>query len=204
MNFILFTKNLETVVTTSSFLLAFREANATKLRQQKQNRLGISKRSIPPVGTTKINFDGAALQKGHEAGIGGVARDSNGLILAWFSYELQRTVDGETAEALTARETADLAKKFGWNNVRIEGDCVNLINKLKSPDMDYSASEPLVQVTKLALASTFVIPFSHVSRDLNNIAHKLATRARAQLFGSGCFSPAEADLFGLLEVDFDC
>ncbi|KAL0430294.1 UNVERIFIED_CONTAM: ABC transporter I family member 10 [Sesamum radiatum] len=119
----------ETVAIASSFLSAFREANATQLRQQKQNRLGASKWSLPPVGTIKINFDGAVLQKGCEAGIGGVARDSNGSILAWFSYKLQRRVDGEIAKALAATEAADLARKFKWNNVWIEGDCLNpLIN----------------------------------------------------------------------------
>ncbi|KAL0288755.1 UNVERIFIED_CONTAM: hypothetical protein Sangu_2644500 [Sesamum angustifolium] len=45
-----------------------------------KNRL--SKWSPPATDTIKINFDGAVLEKGSEVGIGGVARDSSGAVLA--------------------------------------------------------------------------------------------------------------------------
>ncbi|KAK4410281.1 hypothetical protein Sango_0101100 [Sesamum angolense] len=91
-------------------------------------------------GTIKINFDGPVLHKGCKVGIGRVARDSTGSVLAWFSRKYQRQVNGEIAEALAAREAVDLAIRHGWNRILIEGDCLNLINKLNryEPDQSYT------------------------------------------------------------------
>ncbi|KAL0316742.1 UNVERIFIED_CONTAM: hypothetical protein Sradi_5552400 [Sesamum radiatum] len=170
------------------------------LQVHHKNRL--SKWSPPVTDTIKINFDGAVLEKGCEVGIGGVARDSSGAVLAWFSCRFSRQVNGEIAEALAAREAVDLAIRHGWSKVLIEGDCLSLINKLNSSDLDQSYTRPLVQDIKLATSFSSTLSFAHVVRNNNTMAHKLATRAGASLYSSRCFSPVEADLFGLLEADF--
>ncbi|KAK4397218.1 hypothetical protein Sango_1558400 [Sesamum angolense] len=137
-------------------------------------------------GTIKINFDGAVLQKGCKVGIGGVARDSTGSVLAWFSRKYQRQVNGEIAEALAAKEAVDLAIRHGWNRILIEGDCLNLINKLNSSEPDYHTQILWSTILELLLPS----------------AQKLAICAGPSLYNSHCFSPVEADLFYLLEADF--
>ncbi|KAL0320864.1 UNVERIFIED_CONTAM: hypothetical protein Sradi_5347900 [Sesamum radiatum] len=139
---------------------------------------------------------------GCEVGIGVVARNSSGSVLVWTSRKYHRHVDGEIAEALAAREAVDLTLKHGWNRVWIEGDCLSLINKINSSETDHSYTNPLVQDIKKASFFCSTVAFSYVSRSYNTIAHKLATRAGASLYSSRCFSPAEADLFGLLEADF--
>ncbi|KAK4392664.1 putative 1-phosphatidylinositol-3-phosphate 5-kinase FAB1D [Sesamum angolense] len=153
-------------------------------------------------GTIKINFDGAVLHKGCKVGIGGVARDSTGSVLAWFSRKYQGQVNGEIAEALAAREAIDLAIRHGWNRILIEGDCLNLINKLNSSEPDQSYTNPLVNNNRIAASLCSDLDFIHVSRNNNTIAHKLATRAGASLYSSHCFSPVEVDLFCPLEADF--
>ncbi|KAL0434336.1 UNVERIFIED_CONTAM: hypothetical protein Slati_2767900 [Sesamum latifolium] len=111
-----------TVTSTNSFLAAYKEANTTHSLHHtcKKNRL--SKWTPPMAGMTKINFDSAVLQNGYEVGIRGVARDSSGSVLAWFSCRFWRQVDGKIAEALAAREAVDLAIHHGWSKVLIEGD----------------------------------------------------------------------------------
>ncbi|KAL0408431.1 UNVERIFIED_CONTAM: putative mitochondrial protein [Sesamum radiatum] len=156
----------------------------------------------PEDGIKKINFDGAVHNGGCEVGIGVVARNSSGSVLAWTSRKYHRHVDGEIAEALAAREAVDLTLRYGWNRVWIEGDCLSLINKINSSKTDNSYTNPLVQDIKRTSSFCSILAFSYVSRSYNTIAHKLATRAGAPLYSSRCFSPAEADLFGLLEADF--
>ncbi|KAL0283938.1 UNVERIFIED_CONTAM: hypothetical protein Sangu_2475900 [Sesamum angustifolium] len=104
--------------------------------------------------------------------------------------------------ALAAQEVVDLAIHHGWSRVLIEGDCLSHINKLNSSDSDQSYTRPLVQDIKLATSFSSALSFAHLVRNDNTIAHKLATRAGASLYSCRCFSPAEADLFGLLEADF--
>ncbi|KAL0296195.1 UNVERIFIED_CONTAM: hypothetical protein Sradi_6671600 [Sesamum radiatum] len=69
-------------------------------------------------------------------GIGVVARDLNGASLAWLSRKVLRTGNGDTTEALAAREAIQLAARRGWKSIIIEGDCAVLISKLRAVDQD--------------------------------------------------------------------
>ncbi|KAL0449347.1 UNVERIFIED_CONTAM: hypothetical protein Slati_1491100 [Sesamum latifolium] len=126
----------QTVTSANSFLAAYREANISPSLQNTCYKNRLSKWTPPMAGMIKINFDGAVLQNGCEVGIGGVARDSSGSVLAWFSCRFQRQVDSRIAEALAAREAIDLAINHRWSRVLIEGDCLSLINKLNNSDLD--------------------------------------------------------------------
>ncbi|KAL0449471.1 UNVERIFIED_CONTAM: hypothetical protein Slati_1503500 [Sesamum latifolium] len=189
-------------VSAANSLIAFREAYVTQPRKHVRHGARPSKWIRPDTGTIKINFDGVVHHKGCEVGIGGVARDSDGFVLAWFSRKFQRQVDGEIAEALAAREAVDLVLRHGWNSVLIEGDCLGLINKINISEPDHSYTNSLVHDIKVAASLCSDLAFIHTSRNNNTIAPKLATRAGAPLHSTYCFSPAEADLFCLLEADF--
>ncbi|KAL0393137.1 UNVERIFIED_CONTAM: hypothetical protein Sradi_2536500 [Sesamum radiatum] len=138
----------ETAIMANFFLAAYRESNVSHSLQhaRHKNRLW----SSPVAGTIKINFDRAVLQKGCEVGIEGVARDSSGALLAWFSCRFRRQVDSEIAEALAAQEAVDLAIHYGWRRILIEGDRLSLINKLNNSSLGQSYTRPLVQDIKLA------------------------------------------------------
>ncbi|KAL0456376.1 UNVERIFIED_CONTAM: hypothetical protein Slati_0976800 [Sesamum latifolium] len=91
----------------------YRKANVSHSKQHDRHKTRPSEQSPPVVGTIKINFDGAVLEKGCEVGIRGMAQDSTGSVIAWFSCGFWRQVDGEIAEALAAKESVDLALKHG-------------------------------------------------------------------------------------------
>ncbi|KAL0408340.1 UNVERIFIED_CONTAM: hypothetical protein Sradi_1768400 [Sesamum radiatum] len=193
---------LQNVSAALSYLATYKAASFLRSPLTRSPRQMITKWNPPPPGTIKINFDGANFKQGRETGIGAVARDSRGFVVAWFSHRFVHQVEAEVCEALATRKAADLAVLNNWNNIILEDDCLSLINKLKSTIADCSNTGPLTFDIKATLRSCNSYSFSHVSRDSNVLAHKLAKCAEHLYVGSSCFSPAEADRFGLVNADF--
>ena len=59
--------------------------------------------SPPPFGLYKVNFDGAVFQDSHEAGLGVIIRDPNGLIIASLVQKIPFPGSVVMVEALAAR-----------------------------------------------------------------------------------------------------
>lgn len=79
----------------------------------------------PPQGSIKLNFDGAFNLIDRRAGIGIIARDCNGSILAgWF--ENVNSSSRFLAEILAVSKVIDLSLLFPINHVWVEMDCANL------------------------------------------------------------------------------
>ncbi|KAL0316154.1 UNVERIFIED_CONTAM: hypothetical protein Sradi_5493600 [Sesamum radiatum] len=137
----------------------------------------------PPSGSIKLNFDGALLDGGSAMGIGVVARDLNGVCLAWLSRKVLRTGNGEIAEALAAREAIQLAARRGWKSIIIEGDCAVLISKLRAVDHDLSYIGTVI-FDILRFVNLFTsCQFACVKRAFNSVAHCLAKSAVGMLEG---------------------
>ncbi|KAL0321711.1 UNVERIFIED_CONTAM: putative mitochondrial protein [Sesamum calycinum] len=86
--------------------------------------MGISLAGIPPsAGKTKINFDGAILDRGAAMGVGIVARDSAEVCLAWQSLRLERIGSTLVAEAYAARAATLMAWRLQWQE---EGNSFSL------------------------------------------------------------------------------
>ncbi|KAL0448005.1 UNVERIFIED_CONTAM: putative mitochondrial protein [Sesamum latifolium] len=139
----------QTVDFARSYLLAFESTCSSQVPR----RLGQSPSWSPPHSDAiKINFDGLILDGGTTLGIGVVTRDSSGMILFWQSFRLPRRGTTIVAEALAAREAIKLAVRQSWQQVRLEGDCVTLMNKLSASAMDQSFIRPLIfDIKTLAL-----------------------------------------------------
>ncbi|KAL0455695.1 UNVERIFIED_CONTAM: hypothetical protein Slati_0908700 [Sesamum latifolium] len=145
----------------------------------------------------KLNFYGALFQNGAEVGIGVVARDCQDDVRAWLSHRFPRHVEPELAEALAARNAIDIALKHRWPSIILEGDCLSLINRLKSPATDTSSIGPLVWNIKSAASTFHSISFNHVSRVGNSLAHNLAKFASVRTEGLHQFSVADVQQFVL-------
>nr|POE59978.1 hypothetical protein CFP56_03573 [Quercus suber] len=84
----------------------------------------------------------------------------------------------EHVEALACRRATLFAKDFNLQAVIFKGDSKTIINYLKS-DEDYLASFGHLIEDSRHLASSFqAVTFSHVKRNGNNVADKLAKLAR--------------------------
>ncbi|KAL0336959.1 UNVERIFIED_CONTAM: hypothetical protein Scaly_1971000 [Sesamum calycinum] len=120
---------------------------------------------------------------GSAMGIGVVARDLNGVCLAWLSRKVLRTGNGEIAEALAAREAIQLAARRGWKSIIIEWDCAVLISKLRAVDHDLSYIGTVI-FDILSFVNLFTsCQFACVKRAFNSVAHCLAKSAVGMLEG---------------------
>ncbi|KAL0443155.1 UNVERIFIED_CONTAM: hypothetical protein Slati_2038200 [Sesamum latifolium] len=128
----------------------------------------------PPIGSIKINFDGATFRQGQEVGAGVIGRDGNGAVLAWLSRRYDRVGNAEIAKALAAREAIRLALRRGWRSIIIEGDCASLIRKLQVSDPDFSQIGTVVMDIRMLASSFCSCSFQFVKRACNAAAHYLA------------------------------
>lgn len=71
---------------------------------------------VQPLGQIKLNFGAAVAQATNEGGVGVVARDYNGLVLAWSRKRLQGNVGVDCSEAFVARFAINLIK--AWDLTR--------------------------------------------------------------------------------------
>ncbi|OVA19136.1 Reverse transcriptase zinc-binding domain [Macleaya cordata] len=133
----------------------------------------------PPVGSIKVNFDGATKDNTIAAGI--VIRNSEGSVLA-----CQNFYDGNhmgedkalEAEARACLKGIELAKYLSSNSIILEGDSLILVNILS----DDSATIPWrirSIISDCKLLSSFFNSFSasYVPRRANCVAHSLAKLA---------------------------
>ncbi|KAG8373060.1 hypothetical protein BUALT_Bualt12G0131500 [Buddleja alternifolia] len=137
----------------------------------------------PPTNVIKINFDGGVLVEKKGVGSGVVARNSNGSCLGWLSKFFLDIEDPEHAKAIIAREAMELAYRFGWRNIILEGDCAQVISKLQSPDTDSSFIASLISNVKFLCSRFACVSFCQVKRSDNCVAHTLARSAVGSLEG---------------------
>ncbi|KAL0416486.1 UNVERIFIED_CONTAM: hypothetical protein Slati_3480500 [Sesamum latifolium] len=138
--------------------------------------------ALPP-NFIKVNLDGATFDKGKEVRIGVIARDANGIFVALSSRWLARVGNGELAEALAARKTAQLVLQRGWRLVVLESDCANLTKMLQAPGKDLFFVNPIVSDVCSLVSCLLSCRFSLVKRSANSVGHFLAQST--QDYGEG-------------------
>jgi ribonuclease HI len=141
--------------------------------------------SPPPEGTVHIFVDAALFPPSRRMGIGVVIRDHNGACPAACSELLEEVTSPEIAEALALRRALSLAGSEGFDKVIVASDCLSLVQRVNSLELDRSQVGVVVQDIK-AMASSFAsVLFIHVYRQCNIAAHSLARSA--ELFISVTF-----------------
>ncbi|KAK4421395.1 hypothetical protein Salat_2090000 [Sesamum alatum] len=109
-----------------------------------------------------------------ELDIGVVAGSHSQECVGWFSQCLQRHGEAKVVQALAAHQVVLLAQHRGWECVIIEGDCLFVIQKLRSLEPNLSHVGCLISETQL-LASRFRwVSFSFSRRQTNVIVYMLA------------------------------
>ncbi|KAL8091008.1 hypothetical protein AgCh_040191 [Apium graveolens] len=110
-------------------------------------------------------------------GIGVVARDSTGSVIFAATKRNRAYWSPEVAEAKAIDIAVRLGRKYGLEEVILESDCKNLVNRLSKgatylSDLDYVLDDILATSTSFKSIS-----WSHVKRDGNSVAHHLASSA---------------------------
>ena len=131
----------------------------------------------PPPGWLKINFDGATFKDRKLAGLGGVIRNDNGLIMAAFTQTIPLPTSVEMVEVLAARSALVLAKELCLNQVLLESDSEIIINALSNGGRDSSSYGHILLDIKLLTPAFMGVSFCHSRRQANKVAHRLARSA---------------------------
>jgi ribonuclease HI len=133
--------------------------------------------SPPPEGTVHINVDAALFSPSRRMGIGVVIRNHKGECSVACSELIQEVTTPEIAEALALRRALALARDEGFDKLVIASDCLSVVQRVNSSEVDRSMVGVVIQDIK-ALASGFSsVSFNHVYRPFNVSAHTLARSA---------------------------
>uniref|UniRef100_A0A7N2LLQ2 RNase H type-1 domain-containing protein n=1 Tax=Quercus lobata TaxID=97700 RepID=A0A7N2LLQ2_QUELO len=97
----------------------------------------------PPPGFYKINYDGATFQDLASAGLGVVARDSDGRVIAALSERIFLPPTVEALEALACRKAVAFTIDLDIRDVVFEGDSETIFKQLSSDQPSMAALWPL-------------------------------------------------------------
>jgi hypothetical protein len=131
----------------------------------------------PSFGVIKVNWDAAVDKEGQKMGIGIIARDHNGSIVAVLEASRKFITDPTTAEALAAWKMAELCVRMQLDNVVLEGDSLEVVQALNNKDCSWARYGTLINDAKLMLLCVQQWSIIHVRRQANGVAHRIAKMA---------------------------
>ena len=132
----------------------------------------------PPPSAYKINFDGATFIDTDLVGLGVVARDSNGMVIAFLSERIRLPTMAADLEALACRRAILFALKIGLQDVVFEVDSEVIINHLKADQPCLTAFGHIIEEARALSAKLREASYSHTRRKSNKVADKLAKLAK--------------------------
>ena len=139
--------------------------------------LGVQRWCKPAQGVVKINWDASVDKERRLVGMGIVVRDFEGKIIAALYASKQFIVDLATAEAMAAWRMVEFCINMEFGRVCMEGDCLEVIQALKSFVDDWGRYGLIVNDTKQLLRRIWYWEVQHVPRVCNKVAHNLAKLA---------------------------
>jgi hypothetical protein len=103
---------------TEEALVEFRKVNSGEGQQQREITATIAKGwTPPPANMVKINWDASLDKNGRIVGMGLIARDGRGTVLAAATKAISSNVDPVVAEALAATHAFLMAYELGFQQV---------------------------------------------------------------------------------------
>jgi hypothetical protein len=91
----------------------------------------------PPKNTFKINWDASLDKTRRIVGMGIIARDGSGSVIAASTKVLFLEVDPVVAESLAATHALILCHALGFQQVIFEGDAQQVVNAINSESLQY-------------------------------------------------------------------
>ncbi|KAL0315227.1 UNVERIFIED_CONTAM: hypothetical protein Scaly_2876400 [Sesamum calycinum] len=140
--------------------------------------------TAPPPDVIKVNFDASIRRNPLGVSVSTIARDHCGHCIAWMTAFHPNISDPEHGEALAACLAVELCCKYGWPRCVVEGDCLQIIQKLRSPNEDLSVVGPIIHVIHSMVSSKSGFYFCFAKRTANMATHVLASSSFSTLEGS--------------------
>jgi ribonuclease HI len=129
-----------------------------------------------------VNVDAALFASSRQMSAGVVIRDHMGMCVAACSNTIEEITIPELAEAHAVRLALSFAKAEGLSNVQLATDCLSVVQRITSKEMDRSLCGVVIQDIQELIASFIVCNVFHVRREQNVAAHILARSCES----SGC------------------
>ncbi|XP_068312517.1 uncharacterized protein [Pyrus communis] len=129
---------------------------------------------MPPSGRLKINFNGAWCRDSQVGGLGVVVRDDKGFFVAAACMNFQDILSPLQAEAMAERACSSWADSRGFRNFFLEGDSLQIEMALRDASTNTSSIGQLVEDTKSILGAITEELCTHVRRQANTVANRLA------------------------------
>ncbi|CAI9757855.1 unnamed protein product [Fraxinus pennsylvanica] len=127
---------------------------------------------------TSRNVDGATFKELEKAGIGVVLRDSSGTVIIAMSKIEKSVEESEAIELLAIFRGMQLCVNMGIQNLLVESDRKMVIEVLQTDSMLNSSLGVLYQEVKIFATHFVNCNYSHIYRECNMVAHKLARHAQ--------------------------
>ncbi|XP_062152877.1 uncharacterized protein LOC133861169 [Alnus glutinosa] len=127
----------------------------------------------PPLGFIKLNWDSALARGKQLMGVGVIARDSEGQVVASMCTVQHYISDSVIAEASTIA-TLEFGKFLNLQSIFLEGDPLEITTALGRLDDDSSKYGNLIMDARRMFRGFRSWNISHVRRDGNMVAHSLA------------------------------
>ena len=108
------------------------------------------------------------------AGIGVVIRDSEGMVIAVLSERISLPSTVEDVEALACRKAISFSIELGLQDVVFEVDSEIIYSHLVSDSTCMTAFGHIIEDSRWLATSLRSVSFSHVRRNGNRVADKLA------------------------------
>lgn len=150
----------------------------------------------------KLNWDSAVHIRRKLIGIGVVARNSAGRVLASLCSVQRYIFDPSIAEAYGERLVAEFEIFLGLRSVIVEGDAVEIIHALRSSESVLGKYGSLISDACNLLSFFGFYDFSHVRREGNRVAHTFAKFAISSEQNKVWLVSFPTCLSGL--VNYDC
>ena len=125
----------------------------------------------------KVNVDGAVFSAKKEAGIGIVARDCPGLVMAAMSMKVSAPLGPLEVEAKAFEAGLQFAKDLGIQDFILEGDSLNVYRALAGLSHAATVVAPIIYGILDSCHDIHNVRFSHVKRKGNTPAHLLNKHA---------------------------
>jgi hypothetical protein len=110
-------------------------------------------------------------------GIGVVIWEHNGVCLIACSELREEVTTPELAEALELSCMVSLADNEGFNKIMVVSDCLSLVQRWQSSDLDHSIMGVVIKEIKLLQTGFSSFSIGHVRHQSNMSAHILARAA---------------------------
>ncbi|XP_062012636.1 uncharacterized protein LOC133729168 [Rosa rugosa] len=147
----------------------------------------------PSPGWLKDNFDGAYNGTLGKGSIGVIVRDSNGEVVGGVCKFVASISSPVEIKAFAARAACDLESQFHLAPISFEGDCLQVIQAINVGEEDTSPWGRLIDDYVSFLGQLPGASFSHVFRETNSAANKLARLA--------LFSQVNISWYGCIPTD---